>query len=260
MADGIYTSLSGALARVRHLDVLSNNLANTDTTGFKADRMAFRRVDPPTDAMANTFQAPGADFPPRLIPDDKRFVDTEFPATWFGAGALHETGNDLDVALSASGRVFFAVDTPLGVRYTRDGSFTTDAEGRLVTAEGHPVRAAGGGNILLHPGATQIDVDGTVYVDDIDVGALEIALVPDGAPLAKAGHALFEAGAAVGPADAADYEVRQGYLEQSNVNPVRAMTELISVHRTFEVINTTMKTYDAMDRKVINEVGKPTQS
>ena len=169
VADGIYTSLSGALARIRHLDVLSNNLANVDTTGFKADRISFRRADPDVNRMADTFQAPGAFFPSRLIPDDKRFVQTEVPTTWFGAGPVQKTGNDLDLALTASGRVFFAIDTPKGVRYTRDGAFTTDGDGRITTSEGHPLRAVGGGGILLHPGNVNVDVLICFSCDELEI-------------------------------------------------------------------------------------------
>ena len=254
MADGIYTSLSGALAQIRHLDVLSNNLANVDTVGFKADRLTFKQKDPDWEKMADTAQAPGAFFPPRLVPEGKHMTETGRPVTWFGAGPLDETGNSLDLALTAPGRLFFAVDTPLGVRYTRDGAFTTDGEGRLTTAEGHPVRAAGGGAVLLHPGSVHVDVDGTVYVDDEDVGAIEVVEVL-GRP-EKAGHSLFAA-QAVQPANVEDFEIRQGYLERSNVNPIRTMTELIAVHRTFEVINKTIQTFDALDKKAINDVGKP---
>ncbi len=254
MADGIYTSLSGALAQIRHLDVLSNNLANVDTVGFKADKLTFKQKDSDWDKMMDTVQAPGAYFPERMVFNDKHFTETGKPVTWFGAGPLDETGNSLDLALTAPGRVFFAVDTPQGVRYTRDGSFTTDGEGRLTTLEGHPVRAAGGGPVLLHPGSVHVDVDGTVYVDDTDVGAIEV--VEALSPPQKAGHSLFAA-QAVQPASVEGFEVRQGYLERSNVNPIRTMTELIAVHRTFEIINKTIQTFDAMDKKAINEVGRP---
>ena len=251
MADGIYTSLSGALAQIRHLDVLSNNLANVDTVGFKADRLTFKEKNSDWQKMMDTAQAPGAFFPPRLLPDDKHFAETGTPVTWFGAGPMEQTGNSLDLALTAPGKTFFAVDTPQGVRYTRDGSFTTDGEGRLTTLEGHPVRAAGGGPVLLHPGTVHIDVDGTVYVGDEDVGALEIVEALD--TPRKAGHSLF----AAQPASAYSFEVRQGYLERSNVNAIRTMTELIAVHRTFEIINKTIQTFDAMDKKATNEVGRP---
>ncbi len=256
MADGIYTSLSGALAQIRNLDVLSNNLANLDTVGFKSERLTFKEKLSEWQKMEDSLQSPGASFPYRMIPDDKKFVETGQAETWFGAGPLDETGNSLDLALTASGKTFFAVDTPQGVRYTRDGAFTSDGEGRLTTNEGHPVRAAGGGHILLHPGSVHVDVDGTVYVGKEDVGALEVVEILD--QPTKAGHSLFAA-RATQPADLERFEIRQGYLERSNVNAVRTMTDLIAVHRTFEIINTTIKTFDQMDRKAINEVGKPAQ-
>ncbi len=253
MSDGIYSALGGALAQVRHLDTLSNNLANLETTGFKRDRLTFSEILSDVRPIENTMQNPGAILPLRLVPDDKRAVLTQEPVASFEQGTLIETGNTLDCALGEEG--FFAIETADGPRYTRDGSFRIDALGRLVNRDGLAVRAVGGGEVYVNPGDLTIDEAGTVFVDDEDVGQIEVVLLD--APR-KQGHSLFT-GTAV-PLEPGDYEVLSGFLEGSNVNPVRAMTQLIAVHRTFEELSNTMNAYRKMDGQAANEVGRPRDS
>lgn len=250
MSDGIYSALTGALAQTRHLATLSNNLANIETTGYKADRLTFREVLSNVTPMETTFQASAAILPLRLLPDDKRFVETQAPEVDLAQGALRETGNTLDLAIG--GRGFFVVETQAGQRYTRDGSFRADAEGRLVTSGGDPVQAVGGGDLLLSPGEVSIERDGTVSVAGEEVGQLEVV---DLANPTKAGNAIFS-GAPVA-LDPAAYDLRQGWLERSNVNPIAAMTQLITVHRTFEVLQSAMTNFRQMDGKAATQVGKP---
>jgi len=252
VSDGIYSALGGALAQVRHLDTLANNLANMETTGFKRDRLTFAEILSDVRPMETTIQSPGAYLPSRLLPDDKRFVQTQVPVASFEQGPLIETGNTLDCALGTEG--FFAVETAQGPRYTRDGGFVVDALGRLTTKDGIPVRAVGGGEVFVNPGELSVDDTGTVFVDGEDVGQIEVVALDNPK---KQGHALFS-GAAV-PLEIGAYEVRSGFLEGSNVNPIRAMTQLIAVHRTFEVLQNTVSAYRKMDGQAANEVGRPSE-
>src|SRR5262245_13191792 len=148
MADGIYSALSGALARSTHLDVVANNLANAATTGFKADRVTF------AEKLAKASgSAAGESF--AVVGD---------VATDLAAGPLMSTGNPLDVALDEG--AFLTVETPRGERFTRDGRLALGPGGLLVTSSGLPVLDGSGRRITVAPGAAAaIDADGTLRAD-----------------------------------------------------------------------------------------------
>lgn len=214
MNAALYAAAAGSLAQERRLDVLTNNLANVHTAGFKQDRPSFEtylRAATPMVVLAST------------RPD-------------LTAGALATTGNSLDLGLDGPG--FFVVQTPQGVRYTRQGSFRLDARNQLVTQDGHPVLGEGG-PLVVNGRAVTVDAQGQIEVDGKRVGRLRLVeLQPEG--LRKSGGTLFES-AGVPPAAPRSTQVRQGHLELSNVNPARAMTELIEVLRTYEAYQKTIQ-------------------
>jgi flagellar basal-body rod protein FlgF len=167
-------------------------------------------------------------------------------ATDGSAGALVKTGNPLDVALDGDG--FFGVETARGVRWSRAGNLRLDAEQRLVTGDGNPVRARGGGAITLPQSAQEIVVaeDGTISADGEAVGAIELARFAPNA-VAREGASLF---AARGPALPGEGpKVVSGALESGNFNVVRGVVDLVRVSRTYDALHRMIESYREMDER-----------
>lgn len=240
MNRGIYVALSGTLAQARRLDALTNNLANVNTPGFKKDKAVFQIAMPPAEqpAMDNI--------------KDKVFVETSGIATDFSPAPQNITGNPLDVAISGDG--FFEVMTPQGTRYTRDGSFSRSKSGELVTGSGHKVMGEGG-PITITGSEVKIDKDGSVMVDGAAVGRLKIVDVPKPYALKKEMENLYVLPASVQPVSS-KVELKQGYVEGSNVSVIREMTSMIDVSRSYESYIKMMQAMDEATGKVISDVGR----
>jgi flagellar basal-body rod protein FlgG len=181
--------------------------------------------------------------------------------TDFSSGEMKKTGNPFDLALT--GRGFFCVQTPDGVRYTRRGDFTVDSDEVLVTQEGWPVLGQGGEiQIKLAKPSEEkrefsVSEDGFVTVDGSQVDRLRLVDFTNSSGLEKAGHNFYRA---VNPSTLEDmdedFRVSQGFLELSNVDVVRMMTEMIEVLRGYESYQKTMRSIDDMNAKLINDVGR----
>lgn len=230
MIKGFYITASGMLARELVQEVLANNVANSGTVGFKRDRVIFRGV------LEGTYG-----------PEGVLRVRTDH-----AQGPLIRTGNPLDLAIQ--GRGFFVVETPEGIRYTRDGHFSLDEEGTLVTAEGYPVLGEGGTLELDLGGAVSFGEDGTVKVGDVVVGRLRVEDFDDLGALKKVGGGLFAADVEGKPAE--DFRIRQGFLEGANVSPVAEMVRMISNYRAYEAEQRALIAQDETLRKAVNEVGR----
>jgi len=241
MNSGIYSALTGNIAAMKRLDVLSNNLANVNTPGFKKDRMTFEGM----------LQAVGAQPRPGGGTDAPVYADTTF-FTDYSAGPVKQTGNTFDLAIDGDG--FFAVTTADGQRaYTRQGNFRLDSTGRLVTADGAQVA----GGIVIAGGKVDINGKGEVFVDGSQVGKLEVVDFPKPYALQKIGSALFvPADPQATPQPVAGEPVRQGNIEESNVNTVQEMVQLIETNRYFEMCSKAVKAYDDLTGKAANEIGK----
>mgnify|MGYP002064057616 CR=1 FL=1 len=184
MSGGIYVAASGALLQQMRLDLLTNNLANVNSPGYKADKPIFRLPAEVADAAASRNQNPALrqSVSPYTPPFDS-VIDVS-------AGPLKKTGNPLDVAIE--GPAFFAVDTPDGEQYTRKGSFIVDADGNLTTADGFAVLGQGG-PISVTGSQVQIDASGKVSADGKEVGQLRLVRFDAPEALEKTGDALFAA-------------------------------------------------------------------
>ena len=255
MSGSIYMAATGALASEKRLQILANNLANVNTVGFKKDRGRFRAFDL-SEALNNRTQP-------------VNWNRSQAPAYWmqyssytdFSSGEMKKTGNPFDLALT--GRGFFCVQTPDGVRYTRRGDFTVDSDEVLVTQEGWPVLGQGGEiQIKLAKPSEEkrefsVSEDGFVTVDGSQVDRLRIVDFTNSSGLEKAGHNFYRA---VNPNTLEDmdedFRVSQGFLELSNVDVVRMMTEMIEVLRGYESYQKTMRSIDDMNAKLINDVGR----
>jgi len=255
MSGDIYLAAAGTLACEKRLQIISNNLANANTTGFKMDQEHVKQIDPAD------LPSPSAQNPEDLAASRAQLFWNSFNMyTDYSNGALKQTNNDFDLALVGQG--FFCVQTPDGVHYTRKGDFSLNAEGVLVTGNGWPVLGEGG-EITVKSTANPhehakfiVDEQGNVAVDGKQVGSLRIVDFAETNLLSKAGDTLFKPPAAGLPeTKAEDVRVSQGYIEMSNVDSVKMMTEMIEVLRGYESYQKIIQSADETYSQAINRVG-----
>ena len=243
MSGSIYQSGAGAILQQMRLDVYSNNLANVNTAGFKADQPVFR------------FDATRA--PAKTAPEAARLSPYVMPleyVTNFEAGPITSTGNPLDVAIVGHG--FFEVQTPDGLQYTRNGHLAINGDGVLSTAEGWPVMGQGG-EIDIEGSQVEISEAGEISVDGDVVGVLKVMHFSDLMQLRKNGGTLFKPMDVIAAqVDPGEYRITQGAVETSNVNAIRTMTEIIETLRVFETYQKVIQETDSITAKTVNEVGK----
>ncbi|MDY6849707.1 MAG: flagellar basal-body rod protein FlgF [Thermodesulfobacteriota bacterium] len=231
MNSGIYSALSGARSRMQLLEVVSNNLANVNTVGFKKDRLNFESLI--SDARQQSL-ARGVNHSRVGL----RYTD-------HGTGTFQTTGNNLDLAINGPG--FFKVQTPEGEAYTRQGSFRLNAEGTLVTAAGYPVVGANG-PVNLPDADVVIDESGRILDGEAIVGEIAVFDVLDPQQLEKRGDGLFAAAEPAGETRVANPGLAQGQLESSNVNPLEEMAVMIDAQRNFEALTRAIKSYKEMGK------------
>lgn len=249
--DGIYSVLSGAIAQELRLEVITNNLANVNTSGFKKDRPIFSAVQEAVSTEPITPET-GVVAPPAFSVLDRIVTD-------FSTGAFRTTGEPLDIAIEGKG--FFAIETPAGVRYTRSGRFTLNEEQQIVNQMGYPVLGTGGA-ITLPPGTISVDARGRISVrgtesaaQPIEVDSLKIVTFSEQSALTKVGGSLFEApaGSAV---ETPTVQVRQGAYEGSNVNVIEEMVAMIEVVRLYQAAQKAIQAADETAARAANEVGR----
>lgn len=269
MSKGIYTALSGAMAQNARLDTVANNLANVNTPGFKRDGQLFREYLTAYEKEPGTITVPRVPASIESFYDmqggDKGYVDAKGTYTDFAQGALKQTGNKLDVAIEGDG--FFEVLTPAGVRLTRVGSFNVDGEGRLVTKQGLPVLRDGGAGqdpatreIKIASANVTVSPSGEIFDGNQNIGRLSLVNVGNKDALLKTGQSLFSIKDTLDPQMtlASEAKLHQGFIETSNVNVVREMTDMITATRVFESTQKGIQAYDQMMAKDVNEVPKLT--
>jgi flagellar basal-body rod protein FlgF len=246
MSTNLYVSTSGALSRLTELEILANNLANADTTGFKADQALFQAALEGALLNAKGLPAPGA---PGLSFAAPREVRTDH-----AGGSVWRTGRPLDVAIEGSG--FFVVDTPAGVRYTRAGSFVVGSDGNLATPSGYQV-LGDGGPIAVGDSPARILTRGEV-VDEAGtvLGRLRLEEFDDPTLLRKEGEGLFRAPPMAVGFPSQGVSLLEGALERSNVHPVRELASLIILQRAFDVSMQILKSDDAATERLLQEVSR----
>ena len=234
-----------------NLDVISNNLANVNTTGYKESKLQFQDLLYQTTRTAGSEQGAGNQLPESLqIGQGSVPISTE---RIFTQGELSQTGGNLDVAIQGNG--FFQVQMPDGsLAYTRDGSFKTDAEGRIVTSDGYPVQ---GGFQPVPSGTTNITISASGAVTYTTASGttnsqVQLARFNNPGGLDALGHNLYKETTASGtaelgnPAQNGFGELQQGYLELSNVSVVQEMVNLIRAQRAYEVNSKAVQAADEM--------------
>ena len=252
MIKGLYTSALGMTTQMKRMDVVANNIANANTTGFKRDTVATqsfsaelaRRLDDPATPAGRDHDTPMGKMSMGV------FVDTVY--TDFSTGSLTATGGVYDLALLDSG--FFTIATDAGLRYTRDGSFTINAERTLCTKDGYAVQGQSG-NITIPDGFVTIAEDGGIYVEGQYVDRLLLADFENPDSLRKAGANLFST-----TADSVEKPmtslVQQGTIENSNINPVREMVEMIALSRAYETNQRMIGIHDTMLGRAVSDIGR----
>ena len=280
MIRGLYTGAAGMVAQMHKMDALSNNLANVNLNGYKKDtsihkafpEMLIRRMN---DNGLYKFPMGSAEIAP-VVGKIGTGVEQNEVFTVFSQGALKGTDNPFDLALEGKG--FFAVDTPYGERYTRNGAFTLGKEGMLLTKEGYPVLGENG-PVHIKENNFIIDQKGRIFKNDkfpddpqrlismIEnewdetelIDTIKLVDFKRDRYLQKQGNSLWkdttESGTAVIMRDTAP-KVRQGFIEGSNVNPVKAMVNMIEVNRAYEANQKVISSQDSLTNKLINDAVK----
>jgi len=222
---GMYNLIDGSMTQQLRFETIANNMANSNTNGFKKDIISFYEA---LDMQSNS-------------------------STDFSPGHLRYTGNELDVALSSKG--FFKVETPNGLRYTRDGAFSINAEGILVTGNGDTVLGQSG-PITLENGEVYIGRDGQVVVNNESVDKILVVDFDDPQLLRKEGGSYYSyQGENNGISTEADAEIQQKYLEGSNVNPTQEVIKMIETYRAFESVEKAIQSIDALTGTMVNDYG-----
>ena len=274
----LWVPLSGAIAQQKNVETIANNVANANTPGFKKDQVVFKEY---LAALENSDKQ-GVDLPEKeWKPEDfyrsynaeDSFVKVDGTYTVHEQGQLTPTGNYFDNALSGPG--FLEVLTPNGVRYSRKGAFSISNDGKLVTDQGFqvlskdapPIAGADGKMTLatspesrainVGKGKFTISLEGEVFSAGNKIADLSLVEFNDVNALKKEGNSLFvnpdQKNIKIGGVKTS---IHQGFVEQSNVNAVTEMSNLINANRNFESIQRVIKTYDNMSAKSVNEISK----
>lgn len=264
---GIFTALSGALAQTTKIDTIANNIANVNTTGFKRDQQTFGEYLTAMEKEPQVIQVPRVPGSIESFYDmnggDKGFVNATGTYTNFEQGSLKHTGGKLDLAIDGAG--FFEISSPSGVQLTRAGNFTIDGNGQLVTKDGHAVLLEG--DEMADPEQRTVKFSGQApaYISDAGevfegekkLGKISLLQIKNPDSLQKVGNNYYS----IKPNMQAEFSkvtvpnLKQGFIETSNVNIVSEMTEMITAQRVFEGTQKAISAYDAMADKLINQVG-----
>lgn len=243
MNSGMYSALSGNLAAMQRMDIISNNLANVNTPGFKKDKMTFEGM---LSSVTNPPAVPPSTTADPILQKSNIYID-------YASGPVAQTGNPFDMAIDGDG--FFTVITPDGPAYTRQGNFRLSADGTLVTADGFPVQGQGG-PIRISGSRIEIDAKGVITADGTQAGTISMVDFPAPYALTKTGSALFVPMDAESVPQPAKGELRQAHLEGSNVETITEMVQMIETSRYFDACQRAILSFNDMTSKAVNDMGR----
>ena len=250
MLRSMYIASTGMLAQRQKMDVMTNNITNIETIGYKKDTILTRSFKDMLIERANDLSTIGKT---NVVGPQNTGLHVDEIVTCFDQGGVEETGRLFDIALEGEG--FFCVQTEQGERYTRAGSFAVDNNGYLVNSDGYYVS---GQNGRIYVGQNEISVDesGGVYTNGTPIDMLKIVSFSDYTALRKQGNNLYvnQGNAAVVPAGSTI--VKQGSIENSNVNMAQEIVDIMAVSRTYETNQRVVKMLDQSLEKTVNEVGR----
>lgn len=238
MDTAIYVALSKQVGIFHDMEVSANNIANSDTTGFQSEKLLFSDYLVPSTKQEQKVA---------LTNDIATFRNTE-------QGTLKITGSPLDAAIEGNG--YFTVQTPLGVRYTRNGNFRTNQDGALVTKEGYIVLDDSNQPVQFDEldRVIQIRDDGSVNVDGSERARLKIVQFDNEQLLQRVGNTMYSSTATPKPAQ--DFRIAGGALERSNVQPFEALTHLLYVSRSASDSANLINTMFTLERKASDALAK----
>ena len=251
MIKGLYAAVTGMIANANRQEVLSHNVANLDTPGFKQSLSTMEDFmsTPVVYSPGNILKSDYLEYIGKLglgTQTGKEYTD-------FSQGGLQNTGNPYDLAIQ--GDALFRVKTPQGERFTRDGRFIRDPQNNLVTVDGYKVLNSSGQPIKLPDGDMAVAQDGTISVNGASVGQLGLAYFTNPqADLVRDTGNLF-----TGPAKktgTTPSQISQGFLEMSNANPTQLMTQLVEVARSYEASQKMVQNEDSITGEAISSLGK----
>ncbi|OQX92729.1 MAG: flagellar basal-body rod protein FlgF [candidate division Zixibacteria bacterium 4484_95] len=240
MIKGIYTSASGMIPRTLKQEVFANNMANANTIGFKKDRVFLHQLRRAKNGLMT-------DLKWEVPMVDGVYID-------FSQGFTRQTERPLDVAIEGNG--FFVVSTPEGERYTRDGEFSLTQEGVLVNKNGHPV-LSDSGPITITGDDISISADGIISVDGSELAKIRIVDFDKPYNLTRVNYGYMAlANEEIQAVNAEGYKVRQGYIEESNVNIIEQMVDMLVSFRAYEAGQKSIQAQDETLDKAVNDLGR----
>jgi flagellar basal-body rod protein FlgF len=263
MIRGMYAATAGMMTMLSRVQTISNNLANVNTPGFREDTL--RLTSFPQQLMSRLFAGGGVQNVGSMI----NGLVNESVATRFTQGSLRQTEGQLDLAINGQG--FFAVQTTQGIRYTRDGSFRRDGNNQLVTSQGDLVLSAQGTPVTVPEGAISVSPEGQIRVTpltingqagpiDQPVAQLGVYTFAEPGQLRKTSGNLFEdpngLAQPVAQGAAGLSTVHQGFLENSNVDPARAMADMMVAQRSYEASAQLLKLQDDITARAVSDLGR----
>ena len=258
MLRGLYTAGWGMMSRNKNMDVVSNNLANVDTNGFKRDDFIFESF--PEVLVGRINDGRGQINPTRIVGDASLGADVGEVFTNHEMGGFKSTQRSLDMAIEGQNGAFFTIDVDGEEHFTRNGAFSLNQDGFLVTMNGDLVLGEDG-PIQIESDDFIVSSNGEIRVDDELIDTLLIQGFDDTRDLIKRGENLF----AVNPEvedpvlieeDDATWSIRQGFIETSNVNIIKEMVNMVEVARAYESNQKVVHSMDEIIQKAVNEVGR----
>ncbi len=273
---GFYTATAGMIAQQRRTDLLTNNLANANTPGFKADQSSLRafpemllqRLESKDVPVQNAFRLPMQ----QTVGSIHAGVYMQETIPNMAQGDMQQTGRLTDIALleravpvdesGQKGALFFAVEGNNNeLNYTRNGNFTIDAAGFLTTTDGRYVLSETNERIQLQGENIRVNEAGTIFEGNTQVARLNVAYANDLSNIVKRGNGLYQTEdgqplpSAIGNNTIA-YDIQQGFLERSSVDTSQTMTEMLTAYRAFEANQKVMQAYDRSMEKAVSEIGR----
>lgn len=263
MIEGLYIAASGGTKQLKKLDILSNNIANINTHGFKRDLLVYEEKTAPAQSFSNNSSETKSLNQFNGYDPAVSYVQVMQSRTDFSQGSFLKTDNALDVAIEGQG--FFVVNTPKGNRYIKNGHFKLDGQGNLVDQKGNMVLDRKDEPILIPLGTREITIvnDGSVFggtepeLEREFLGQLKVVNFNDLQALKKEGLGLYNLpDSSTQEILVSDAKVLQGFLENSNANPIHEMTKMIETLRQLEAYQKIIQSIDEVDDQSVNNLGQ----
>lgn len=260
MHESIYIAASAGIKQARKMEMIAQNLANVNNTGYKKDALVFKEMMPPFPPDSGLDAGKNILLSPDKSNKNVSYVGITDQYTDFSTGGIKKTGGVLDLALDGEG--FFKVQTPDGPRYTRNGNFRLNTAKQLVNQNGNQILDRNDTPVVIDaPGKISIDGEGSISVGNglanTTITNIKLVNFENKKFLEKIGDGLYRnKGLPEEELEAIDIKTRQGFLESSNVTSVEEMTEMVGTLRIFESYQKIIQSIDSMNDQSVNTIGR----